>query len=132
MGGSSSTITLVLYMAVFFGIMYLFMIRPQQKQAKQRQAMLNSLRVNDKIITSGGIYGKVKKVKDNSVIVQIADKVEIEVSRAGIASIENREVVVEKDKKSDKKEKNEKVEVIEAKAEDKQPEEEKATGTTEG
>jgi len=129
MAGSSSTITLVLYMAVFFGIMYFFMIRPQQKQAKQRQAMLNSLRVNDKVITSGGIYGKVKKVKDNSVIVQIADKVEIEVARAGIASIENREVVVEKDKKSDKKDKNEKVE--EAKAEDKQPEEEKAAGTTE-
>ena len=129
MAGSSSTITLVLYMAVFFGIMYFFMIRPQQKQAKQRQAMLNSLRVNDKVITSGGIYGKVKKVKDNSVIVQIADKVEIEVARAGIASIENREVVVEKDKKSDKKDKNDKVE--EAKAEDKQPEEEKAAGTTE-
>lgn len=129
MAGSSSTITLVLYMAVFFGIMYFFMIRPQQKQAKQRQAMLNSLRVNDKVITSGGIYGKVKKVKDNSVIVQIADKVEIEVARAGIASIENREVVVEKDKKSDKKDKNEKIE--EAKAEDKQPEEEKAAGTTE-
>lgn len=129
MAGSSSTITLVLYMVVFFGIMYFFMIRPQQKQAKQRQAMLNSLRVNDKVITSGGIYGKVKKVKDNSVIVQIADKVEIEVARAGIASIENREVVVEKDKKSDKKDKNEKVE--EAKVEDKQPEEEKAAGTTE-
>jgi len=129
MAGSSSTITLVLYMAVFFGIMYFFMIRPQQKQAKQRQAMLNSLRVNDKVITSGGIYGKVKKVKDNSVIVQIADKVEIEVARAGIASIENREVVVEKDKKSDKKDKKEKVE--EAKVEDKQPEEEKTAGTTE-
>lgn len=128
---SSSTVTLILYMAVFFGIMYLFMIRPQQKQAKQRQAMLNSLRPNDKVITSGGIYGKVKKVKDNSVIVQIADKVEIEVSRAGIASIENREVVVEKEKKSDKKDKNDKVEG-EVKAEDKQPEEEKATGTTEG
>lgn len=131
MGGSSSTITLVLYMVVFFGIMYLFMIRPQQKQAKQRQAMLNSLRANDKIITSGGIYGKVKKVKDNSVIVQIADKVEIEVARAGIASIENREVVVEKDKKADKKDKNEKFEAEEANVESK-PEEEKATGTTEG
>lgn len=130
MGGSSSTITLVLYMAVFFGIMYLFMIRPQQKQAKQRQAMLNSLRVNDKVVTSGGIYGKIKKVKDNSVIVQIADKVEIEVARAGIASIENREVTVEKDKKSDKKDKNDKVE--EVKAEDKSSEEDKATGTIEG
>jgi preprotein translocase subunit YajC len=114
----SNTLTLILYMAVFFGIMYLFMIRPQQKQAKQRQAMLNSLRANDKIITAGGIYGKIKKVKDNSVIVQVADKVEIEVSKAGIASVENREIVVEKEKKSDKKEVEEKTEekVVEAEA----------------
>jgi preprotein translocase subunit YajC len=124
-----STLTLVLYMAVFFGIMYFFMIRPQQKQAKQRQAMLSSLRANDKVMTSGGIYGKVKKVKDNTVIVQIADKVEIEVAKAGIASIENREVVVEKDKKSDKKDK---IEAKEEKVEEQEPEQDKATGTTEG
>lgn len=99
------TLTLILYMAVFFGIMYFFMIRPQQKQAKQRKAMLESLRVNDKIITAGGIYGKIKKVKEDSVIIQIADKVEIEVTKNGVASVENREIVVEKDKKADKKDK---------------------------
>lgn len=102
---NSSSLTLILYMGVFFAIMYFFMIRPQQKQAKQRRAMLESLRVNDKIISVGGIYGKIKKVKDDSVIIQIADKVEIELSKNGVASVENREIVVEKDKKSDKKEK---------------------------
>lgn len=99
---SQSTLTLVLYFVVFFGIMYFLMIRPQQKQQKQRQAMLGSLRVKDKVITSGGIYGKITKIKEKSVVVQIAEKVEIEVTRAGIASVENREIVVEKDKKSDK------------------------------
>jgi preprotein translocase subunit YajC len=128
MGTQSSTVTMVLYMVVFIGIMYMFMIRPQQKQAKQRQAMLNSLRANDKIITTGGIYGKIKKVKDDSVIVQIADKVEIEVARAGIASVENREIVVEKDKKADKKDKDEKVETNQV---EEKPEENKAVGTTE-
>lgn len=103
----SSTLTLILYMAVFFGIMYFFMIRPQQKQAKQRRAMLDSLRVGDKIITAGGIYGKIKKVKEDSVIIQIADKVEIEVTKTGIGSVENREIVVEKEKKTSKTDKKE-------------------------
>ena len=96
------TTPLFLYMAVFFGIMYFFMIRPQQKQAKQRRAMLDSLRVNDKVITAGGIYGKIKKVKEDTVILQIADKVDIEVTKNGVASVENRDITVEKEKKSDK------------------------------
>ncbi|HVJ50436.1 preprotein translocase subunit YajC [Desulfitobacterium sp.] len=102
----SSTLTLVLYFVVFFGIMYFLMIRPQQKQAKQRQALLSSLRVKDKVITAGGVYGKITKVKEKSVMLQIADKVEIEVTKSGITSVENREVVVEKDKKGDKNEKD--------------------------
>lgn len=97
----NQTTSLVLYFLVFFGIMYFLMIRPQQKQSKQRQAMLSSIRVRDKVITAGGIYGKVTKVKDTSVIILIADKVEVEVTKAGITSIENRDVVVEKEKKSD-------------------------------
>lgn len=99
---SQTTLSMVLYFAVFFGIMYFLMIRPQQKQAKQRQALLSSLRVKDRVITSGGIYGKITKVKDNSVMLLIADKVEVEVAKSGIVSVENRDIVVEKDKKSDK------------------------------
>lgn len=128
---NQNTITLVLYMAVFFGIMYFLMIRPQQKQAKQRQALLNSLRSGDKIISTGGIYGKIKKVKDNSVIVQIADKVEIELAKAGVATVENREIVVEKDKKVNKKDKVEKTQDDNAQENVKGTDEEKATGTTE-
>ncbi|MHB1406547.1 MAG: preprotein translocase subunit YajC [Desulfitobacteriaceae bacterium] len=101
----NSTVSLVLYFAVFFGIMYFLMIRPQQKQQKQRQTLLSSLKVKDKVITAGGVYGKIIKVKDKSVILQIADKVEIEVAKAGIASVENREIVAE-DKKKDNDDKN--------------------------
>lgn len=99
---NNSTVTMILYFVVFFGIMYFLLIRPQQKQAKQRQALLSSLRVRDKVITAGGIYGKITKVKEKSVMVQITDKVEIEVTKNGIASVENREITVEKDKKADK------------------------------
>ena len=105
---SQSTMTLVLYFVVFFGIMYFLMIRPQQKQAKQRQALLSSLRVKDRVITAGGIYGKITKVKDNSVMMLIADKVEIEVAKSGVTSVENRDINAEKDKKADKSDKNDK------------------------
>ena len=111
------TMTLILYIGVFFAIMYFFMIRPQQKQNKQRKAMMDSLRVGDKIISIGGIYGKIKKVKEDSVIIQVADKVEIELSKNGVASVENREIIVDKkaDKKdkADKKEKAKKEEAVE-------------------
>ena len=114
------TLTLILYMGVFFAIMYFFMIRPQQKQNKQRKAMLESLRVGDKIISIGGIYGKIGKVKEDSVIIQIADKVEIELTKNGIASVENREIIVDKKAskkdKADKNEKDKKEEVVEEEA----------------
>lgn len=103
------TTSMVLYFVVFFAIMYFLMIRPQQKQAKQRQTLLSSLKAKDKVITSGGIYGKITKVKDNSVILLIADKVEIEVAKSGITSVENRDINAEQNnKKTDKADKKDK------------------------
>jgi len=93
---TQQTISLILYFVVFGGIMYFFMIRPQQKQAKKRQALLSSIRVRDQIITTGGVYGKITKVKDHSVMLLIAEKVEIEVAKSGIISVENREIDLEK------------------------------------
>ncbi|EHQ88015.1 preprotein translocase subunit YajC [Desulfosporosinus youngiae] len=93
-----STLTLVLYFVVFFGIMYFLMIRPQQKQAKKRAALMSSLRTRDQVITAGGIYGKITKVKEDSVMLEIADKVEIEMAKSGIVSVENREIELEKGK----------------------------------
>ena len=86
------TVMLIGYFAFFIAVMYFLMIRPQQKQQKKRQALLNSLKVRDKVVTSGGILGKIVKVKDETVVVQIADKVEIEILKAGINSVENRDV----------------------------------------
>jgi len=95
---TSPTTTLILYLAVIFGMMYFLMIRPQQKQAKKRQALLSGIRAKDQIITAGGLYGKIIKVKDNSVILLIAEKIEVEVAKSGIVSVENREIDVEKAK----------------------------------
>ena len=95
---SETAVTLILYFAAFLVIMYLLLIRPQQKQAKKRQALLNNLRVRDRVITVGGFYGKITKVKDDSVMVLLADNVEVEMAKNGVSSVENRDIDLEKAK----------------------------------
>lgn len=95
---TSQTTTLALYFVIFIPFIYFIMIRPQQKQAKKRKTLLEGIRTRDMIITTGGLYGKIIKVKDNSIILEIADKVEVEVSKAGISSVENRDIEPEKGK----------------------------------
>ncbi len=78
----------LIYMAIFIGILYFLMIRPQQKQQKQRQEMLNSLKVNDRVVISGGIHGRIIKFKDDlTMIVRLTDKVEIEVDKMAVSYV---------------------------------------------
>lgn len=58
---------MIVWFVVIFGLMYFMMIRPQKKQQKEMQKMLDSLEVGDKIVTIGGICGKVIKLKDDKV-----------------------------------------------------------------
>ncbi len=57
---------------IFFAIMYFLMLRPQQKRAKELRIMLDALKAGDEVITSGGILGKVTKVVDQYVTVEVA------------------------------------------------------------
>ena len=70
-----------------FAIMYFFMIRPQKKQQKKKQEMINSLQPGARIMTTGGIFGEVKQVKDNSVRIQIDDHARIEIAKSAVASV---------------------------------------------
>ena len=72
---------ILLYMVALFALLWFIMIRPQQQQRKQHAQMVADLKVNDRIMTAGGIYGTVTKVKEDSFIVKIADNVSIELSR---------------------------------------------------
>jgi preprotein translocase subunit YajC len=72
---------------LIFGVMMFFMFRSQKRQAKEREAMLNSIKAGDEIITNGGIKGKVTKVTDKSFFVRVADKVDLEVVRNGVATV---------------------------------------------
>ncbi len=70
-------------------LMYFFMIRPQSKEKKAHQAMLEAVKTGDKIVTVGGIYGIVTNVKDVKVVVKVADSVKLEIRRSGIARVIN-------------------------------------------
>ncbi len=69
---------------LLFVIFYFLLIRPQQQSQKKRKEMLGSLQKGDRIITIGGIYGMIKEIKEDTVIVRIADNVNIKMARAGI------------------------------------------------
>ena len=74
----------IVMMGAFVLIFYFLLIRPQRQQTKQRQELLNALKVGDKIITSGGIYGEIVEMKDKSVRVKIAKDVILRMDRSGI------------------------------------------------
>ncbi|MBQ0039982.1 MAG: preprotein translocase subunit YajC [Treponema sp.] len=82
-GGFGMLMPLVLIV----GIMYLFMIRPQQKKQKETQKMLDALKKGDKVITIGGIHGTVASTKENTVIVKVDDNTKIEFNRTAIATV---------------------------------------------
>ncbi|HZK54419.1 MAG TPA: preprotein translocase subunit YajC [Desulfosporosinus sp.] len=88
--------TLILYIVIFIPFIYFVMIRPQQKQAKKRKTLMNGMKTRDVVITAGGLYGKITKVKEESILMTIADKVEVEVAKTGILSVENRDINLEK------------------------------------
>ena len=70
------------------GVLFYFMIiRPQQKQQKERKSMLDGLKKGDRIVTVGGIYGEITALKEDYVTLKVADKVEIKVSRSGVGHV---------------------------------------------
>ena len=78
---------MMLPMLIIFGIMYFMLIRPQQRKEKERQSMIKAVKTGDRVLFSGGILGSVTNVKDNTVIVRIADGVKVEVVRGGIQKV---------------------------------------------
>ncbi len=81
-GTPQSPIGAFLPVILIFGIFYFLLIRPQQKKAKEHTKSLESMKAGDDVLTSGGIFGKVFKVDDDRVIVEIADKVKVSVAKA--------------------------------------------------
>ena len=70
-----------------FGLLYFVMIRPQMKRQKEHKAMIDALAKGDEVVTSGGVLGKVSKMGDTFVGVEVANGVEIQVQRSAVVQV---------------------------------------------
>ncbi|MEJ2658470.1 MAG: preprotein translocase subunit YajC [Desulfobacterales bacterium] len=82
-GGFASLIPIILMFVIF----YFLLIRPQQKKAKQHREMIGQLKKGDRIVTSGGLHGRVTAVNDTIMTVEIADKVRVKIARGNVAQV---------------------------------------------
>ena len=82
-GGFSAFIPLILMFVIF----YFLLIRPQQKKQKQHREMIDNLKKGDRIITGGGIHGRVTNVDENVLTVEIADQVKVKLNRGNVAAL---------------------------------------------
>ena len=82
-GGSSLLITLLPFVFIF-AIFYFLVILPQKRQRQQLQEMITQLNINDEVVTSGGLIGKIKEIRENSFILISAEKSMIEVGKSAV------------------------------------------------
>jgi preprotein translocase subunit YajC len=80
--------------AVILGIFYFLIVMPMKKKQRKIQDFQESLKVGDKIVTTSGIYGKITRLNDNSVQLEVADKVRIEIARQAIGGYQGQAPVV--------------------------------------
>ena len=83
-GGSGSFLFM---MIIFFAIFYFLLIRPQAKQAKEQKQMMESISKGDEVVTTGGILGRVNKVGDNFILLEISKDLEVKLQKAAVSNI---------------------------------------------
>ncbi len=82
--GGGSLIWTLLPFVFIFGIFYFLVILPQKRQRQQLQEMIAQLKINDEVVTNGGVIGKIKEVKDTSFIIQSAEKSFLEIGKSAV------------------------------------------------
>lgn len=74
-------------MILLFAIMYVLLIRPQKRREKERKNMLSDIKTSDKVLMTSGIIGYVTNVKENTIVIRIADNTKVEAVRASVSKI---------------------------------------------
>ena len=92
--GSSPWLQLLPFVLVL-GIFYFIILLPMKRKQQKVRAFLDNLKVGDRVVTTGGIYGTVTRLTEQKVQLQVAEKVRIDVARASIGGLEGQEPVVE-------------------------------------
>jgi preprotein translocase subunit YajC len=90
-GGQGSSMGAFIPLILMFVIFYFLLIRPQQKKAKLHKEMLGALKKGDRVISAGGLYGEVTGITDEVVILEIAPKVRVKVSRGSVTAVLGKE-----------------------------------------
>ena len=77
----------LIFLIGMFAILYFLLIRPQHQRQKKHQEMVKGLQVDDKVITIGGIYGTIVKIKEDSIILRVADNARIELLKNAVSQV---------------------------------------------
>ena len=97
-GEGGSPIMAALPFVLIFGLFYLLILRPQQKQSRQKEEMMKNIKRGDKVMTAGGIHGRVVNAEEDLLTVEIAKGVNIQISRANISAMLNQDKAETKSK----------------------------------
>jgi preprotein translocase subunit YajC len=89
-GGSSLLWTLLPFVFIF-GIFYFLVILPQKKQRQQLQDMITQLKINDEIVTNGGVIGKIKEIRETSFVILSAEKSFLEIGKSAVVGLKPEE-----------------------------------------
>jgi preprotein translocase subunit YajC len=86
-GGSQGVMMQLLFFGAIFAIFYFLLIRPQQRQKKDREAMLASVKKGDRVVTTGGLHGTVVGLNDQIVTLKVADQVRLDFDRSALGRV---------------------------------------------
>jgi preprotein translocase subunit YajC len=92
----------VLPWVLIFGVFWFFLIRPQRKQQKEHDNMLDNLKVGDKIVTIGGLKAKIVKIKEDNIRLRVSSNVDVDVVQKSIARLDKSEEVEEVETEEEK------------------------------
>jgi len=86
-GGQGGGIESMLLIVLMFGVLYFLMIRPQMKRAKEQRAMVDALQKGDEIIAASGVLGRVTKLNENYLFLEVAPGIEIQMQRGAVQMV---------------------------------------------
>ena len=86
-GGAESTLFSLLPLVLMFVVLYFIMIRPQMKRQKEHKAMIEAVAKGDEVVIGGGMLGKISKLGETYISVEVAPSVEVQVQRAAIVQV---------------------------------------------
>ncbi len=86
-GSTQSSLMTMLPLVLMFVVLYFVMIRPQMKRQKEQKAMIDALGKGDEVVTAGGLYGKISKIGETSISVELAQGVEVQMQRSAVTQV---------------------------------------------